>query len=275
MRRSAQAFIRDTLGRRGLTVRDIEIDVDWNHSDVILRRRAIGHEWAGNKSIGNALPVSVVIRGSSDERRVERAVTRFVETAIALAARQEAIAPFLDGDVQPAWSILMEPCALGIVRRAGWADRDMLEFHRPQAQQYTVGDNGYNVGTDLEPRTVDGHVLRISRMGLSGGVLRPGCVRLGADEGAGTYRGARTSCVEVAGGPVPETMRSAVVGRRIDEVVEHPAIAGCGARVTSIRHAPAQNSEGVLTMNLARRLVPMAVAPEGVDTSWLDVIASN
>ena len=270
-------LLRDALGRRGRTLRDTEILLDWDHEAVLLRREHIGHEWSGLRAVGT-MPVRLRIDVRRGEAAIARAVDGFVGLAVALHRRQAAIAGHLEEeDRQPAWSVLADPLALAIMRHAGWSDAQILRFHRPATGRYTAGDHGYTVGTDLPPsRHGD---VSTAVLGLSGGRLSVGRVRLGAPGSAtAVYAGGRTCTVEVPVAGLPETVLTSMRGRPLGEVVGHPAIGPDVATITSARlakpRAGAAVDPGPMVLNLKRRLVPMAPPPEGVDASWLDVIAA-
>lgn len=276
MRHLVQTLVRDTLGRTGRTVRDIEIAIDWDGDDVYLSRAHIGHEWSGDSGIGHTKPVRKRIKGDWHETKVEHLVTGFVEKAIALTDRQRVIADHLDGDIHPAWSILMERCALSIVRYAGWRDGDLLRFRHPQSltQRYAVGDNGFWMAPDLPDAIVNGERISLKQLGLSGGVLRANTLRFGPADRVAYYHGGRVPRIDVGSATVPETMIRGMTGLPIDDLVDHPAITGCGAAITSARQMEV-DGKNRLVINLARQPVAMACAPEGVDVSWLDVLARN
>lgn len=271
LRGFASDLVRDALGRSGRTIRDIEILVDWDADGVILRRAQIGHEWAGERSMGTPLPVRCRLKAEWTETRTAKAATRFVENAIALSDRQKAIADHLEDDALPAWSMLAEPTALALLRHTGHPDSEILRFRRPEAGRYTVCDQGFVVGEALSRA----HGISISGLGVSGGILDAGRISFGSSSGASAvYRGGRRPRIEMNMPDLPETIVKAIPRRRIREIVDHPALRGLEATAGAARvEACRRTGQQMLSINISSDLVPMAPAPDGADTDWLRTLA--
>lgn len=272
LRGIVETAMRSALGRQGLTPREVDIFVDWDHAGVILRRHRIGHEWVDGHA-GDTYPVKRSLRNGGSDQRAAAATERFVELMLALRARNRQLELEHDDPAGvPAWSVLVETCALHLMRHAGWQDEDILRFYRPSEGRYTAGWSGYTVGRDLVGSDIDGYRLPRPALGLNAGVLTMERLAITGDSGSVTYIGGRTPKVEIATDPVPETLLTAMRGRPLHDAVGHPAYAGCGARITSATQKRLNDGIHQLQINLARDLIPMAPAPVGVDTTWLEAI---
>lgn len=266
--------VRDALGRQGLTIREVPVTIDWDMAGVILRRRHVGHEWIGNKGLGSGHPVIRKVAATATPARARATAERFIDVMLALQQRDRTIAAnHDDSGHQPAWSVLVEPCALHLLRHANWHDRDILAFHRPQYDRYTAGDHGYTVGQDLPAGRVGEYRIGKPKLAISGGVLSLTELDISAPGMRLSYRGGPAPTLGIGEMDLPDTLMGAMRNRRVGEVVGHPALEGCMARITSARRKRVADVVPDLDINLARDLVPMAEAPEGVDVPWLETIA--
>lgn len=266
--------VRNSLGMAGLTTRDVEIYVDWDSSGVIMRRRRIGHEWPGDRGLGDTYPVKRAIRADMEPGRAASIAARYVAYALALREREATLERHHDDpDTLPAWAMLVERCALHLLRSASWRDEDILTFHRPQEGHFTVGGMGYTVGQNLPTGGNGSYEFRKPRLGVNAGVLGLDKLEiLGPGDTRITYRGGRVSRIEMAAMNLPDTMIAAMRNRPLDQILGHPAISGCAARVTSAGRTRVTDPVPDLHLNLARDLVPMAPPPNGIETHWMETI---
>jgi len=265
----AEQALRDALGREGLRAGDIGAFVDYDHAGVAMRRKLIGRENRRDSDVGMSHPVLAKMSSGRTVASIHAVVQRFVDLAVALRRREEAIAAYVVDGAEPAWSVVMDRTALHLARHHGWSNEQLLDPRRTADGNYTAGRHGLTVGSGLKADTRDGCRVEHAQFGMGAGVLRMVRLDMTGARGAITYCAGKVNTLQLAKREVPLTMLSAFRGKAVDAVVGHPALEGCGGRISSASQTRVSDEALDLVLNLARDVIPMATPPDGVDTAWL------
>lgn len=278
LRRQVDMCVRDTLGRAGLTIRDVDMTVDYGDDDVKLRRRTIGLEVeTGSATFGDSHPITCSVKPFMTHDRMVRRVTAYVDLMLALLAREKTIAPFLDEGSPPDWSVVVEPTARHLLEQTTWSRKRILQLYTTADGNRTAGRQGLTTGFGLNRtnvQTAPGQAYPASNagMGLSRGVLTLERFEVGEDARKVRYEGGHQPSVTVTRTELPDTIVNAIAGRGLNEIIDHPAFAHCTEKVGSARLENGGSGRD-LVLNLRRRRVPFAPAPAGVDVAWLGTIS--
>ena len=277
---AVETAVRARLALDGMTMRDLSIDIDWDDRCVMMRRPPIGLETVATDRSGNRMIVRKIgleVKPSA----IKVSVDRFVGLAIGLKARKLYIKDRRQGPaMEPDWSVLIEPTAKHLLSRLPIDNDVILTPYWTNGGQHTAGRHGFTVGgignSRMMVQTEPGRSYPVSgfSIGLSAGVLTIEKIRIGDGPVHAVYEGGRQSRIVVTETSLPQTLLTALTAKKVSEAIDHPIFKGCEGEISSARLEKGNNGHD-LVINLKRRLVPFAPAPEGVDTEWLKMIEGS
>lgn len=269
--KAARAAMRTQLASNGFDPDAAE--VDWDSLGLIIGRRPIGRERLPSRMDSGGVRIQAKIPPNASVTRMTSTIRRFVTIMAALRDRQAAIAPYvLEDGTEPAWSVLASRCLLHVLHAGGHDDAKILRMYRTADGHHTADELGFTVGWKCRETNGSPHAVRVSRLALGGGVLRADHVDIDAPSGL-VYRGGRPERIVMRSRPLPGVIAAAISGSPIGDVVDHPVLVGCRARVSGVGSGRGASYDE-LVLNLARDLIPMADAPPGVERPWLRVLAA-
>lgn len=266
-------ILATAYGRHGATARDRGVIVDTDKAGkVTLRRPTVGHETARTQADGGPRVVQQI--DHDDETRLRRAVERFADLHMALIARDACLRDAGIGyDEVPTWSVVADSLLVHVAGRLRDGLSDMCRLTVSNGSS-VADDEGFSLSPAGDFHVRDGardYRGTIMRGWLSGGVVgHQFKIRCGAD-GATTYDGKRRPTLTVMDQTLPDALLAGMAGRRLDDVVSHPVLAGSRATISSI--ANVEGNVPRLDVRLRRDRARLAPAPDGIDTPWLDTIA--
>jgi hypothetical protein len=220
--------LRDALGRRGLTSKDIDkllvrpfFKKNGDEFFSITRKR-IGFEWSRVSATSSNYEIRIA--RSSSRRSLLSATERFaLETWVALARRKEIGSQV---DQEPAWSICANQTTIEIIRNLGLGIEALTYIHNPSegpVRKYTVADNGYVLGRTKNERRSKKHigssVVDYRNFGMTSGFLSVERVDITTPDLTMIYKDGNKPTIEIVNSDLPETIVSGMIGKRLTDIV--------------------------------------------------------
>lgn len=265
-------------GRHGTTARDMNVMIDVQGEDVVLRRKTIGIEVQRGKST-EGLRIWQKI-GTTDENKIFNATGKFADLHMALLEREKHIGDqWLEKERIPAWTLSMDSLLAHVLALSGFNENNGVgKLMISKSSGIIVDESGAMLkAPETQSTTIAGRIFRttVTHGWINGGLIGyPFKIRSGS-EGAITYDGGRIPKLTIMDQTLPNVMLETLRGRRLDTIVSHPLLSGSPAVISSAKNVGEDTASSVakVEITLKRNRVPLACPPADIDTRWMTTIA--
>lgn len=244
--KSIRRMLEKEFKQAGLTIGHWNISVPVSHDETITLRRD------RHISEGENMRLSIEIENNN---QIDQAVRSFVDTISRLEKRDAALKEAGFSHTRPpAWAHVADLTMMRVIERLNGSIEQFSNWtvgnSRARGRQTEFGTSSFS---NAKVMRADGYVMRTRAH-----------VDTISYDGLMWFSDANDSPVISVVQTIPATIASAMIGRPLDCLVDHPLLNGLDATIAEI-----DAKDHLTIIKLERRLVPLVAPPEGIDISWV------